>query len=86
MMTNPVLQAQKELVHLTRLYRDTDHRLAMLIAERSILRADLVAARQRYQDALEAPRLRADGAAAVVRAEMILTDSWRETWPWGEDI
>lgn len=68
MITNPVLQAQKELVHLTRLYRDSDQRLAMLIAERSILRADLAAARQRYQDALEAPRLREQGAAAVAAA------------------
>lgn len=68
MMTNTVLQAQKELAHLTRLYRDTDQRLAMLITERSILRADLEAARQKYQDALEAPRLREQGAAVWAEA------------------
>lgn len=72
MKTNTVAQAQRELTYLTRLYRDSDQRLAMLIAERRMLQADIEAAQVRYQDALQAGRLREQGAAAVAAAVRVL--------------
>lgn len=84
MMTNAILTIHRQLADARRRHRENDAHIYLLLMERESIENEMEALQVRYMDALEAPRLREQGAAAIVRAELVLGDSWRDTWPGGE--
>jgi hypothetical protein len=75
MQTNAVLLARLDILNTRVKLQYTDIRLRAIMRERLTLRLELRAAEQRYQDELEAPRLRDQGRAAVEAAALVCNET-----------
>jgi hypothetical protein len=79
MQTNAVLTIHREIAHLRRLLRASDARMVEEMQTRLLLRLELRSAEQRYQDALESSRLKAQGREAVEAAVEWIENDLRDT-------